>query len=548
MKLYAEEILQKLSLKEKLAQLMMIDFTFFGEKEGAKCAFEVMNVEVEKLLQEYPVGALALFATNCKSNDKTFQLVRDIQNTHWVPKFIGIDQEGGIVYRLKEGSKTPGNMALGRKDDTMLTKKMSEIMSLELSTLGINLNFAPTVDVNSNPKNPIIGVRSFSESPEVVTRHALAYIEGMRTHGVLSCAKHFPGHGNTVLDSHLGTTYSENTLNEIENVDFPPFKACIENGVEMIMTAHIVAKELDSNTIYSKKLNKYIETPATLSKKILTDILRNELGFKGIILTDALVMKAIEDNFSPVESSKFAICAGADMVVMPLKISSTEEIEIFKNYFNELYQAALKDKEFLGRIENSCRRLINKKILSLSEGFDAIDNEVKKREQYALMKKNVGSDVHQNYCLKIAKELVLYHGKGIAKFEVRGKNILVLAQKKMLLETSQNFLEKNGAFVTSQLCEYNAPIHVEQGRYDAILVITYNLTHNDHYINSYIAEHTQSESNVVVISSKNPYDCKYLKDAPHIVECFGVSGFDQTNEMITIFTTNFLGALSYYFQ
>jgi len=256
-----DELMESLSLKDQLAQLMMIDFTHFGKHNDKLLSFEEMNSSVEKFLIDYPVGAVALFATNCKSNEKIVRLVAAIQNTHTVPKYIGVDQEGGVVYRLKEGTKTPGNMALGRKNDIELTRKMSELMSLELSTLGINLNFAPTVDVNSNPKNPIIGVRSFSEDVEIVSKHSIAYMDGMRENRVLCCAKHFPGHGNTISDSHLGVTINENGIYEIENVDIPPFQACIDHGVDMIMTAHIIAKDLDSDKIYSNKLKCELDKP-----------------------------------------------------------------------------------------------------------------------------------------------------------------------------------------------------------------------------------------------------------------------------------------------
>jgi len=476
--------------------------------------------------------------------------VCDMQKTHWIPKYIGIDQEGGIVYRLKEGTKTPGNMALGRKDDVKITRKMAEIMSLELSKLGINLNFAPDVDVNSNPKNPIIGVRSFSEEVEVVSRHSNAYIDGMRTHNVLSCAKHFPGHGNTVSDSHLGTTYTENSLAQIETVDIPPFKATIEHGVEMIMTAHIIAKDLDNSLIYSQKLGREIETPATLSKPILTQMLRNELGFRGIILTDALVMKAIEDNFTPVESTLYAIKAGADMAVMPLKISNVKEIEAFKTYFETLYQIAQEDGEFLRRIDESCRRILEQKVECLSHQFgityssEYIENCIREAKMC------VGTAERQAYCDDVANTLVVYHplGEAFSSVPVHGKRVLVVAQKNLLVDTAALFLENLGATVEKQVCTYQTPLDKLEKEYDIILVVTYNLNEKDCYLDPFIASSNAVCGNVLVISARNPYDRGYIGSAKHVVECFGVSGFDQTNAMITQFTTNFNAALRFYFQ
>jgi len=550
MRVNVDETLEKMSLRDKLAQLMMIDFTYFSENGVEGELFEEMNSSVESLLSEYPVGAIALFASNCRSNEKIVKLVCDMQKTHWIPKYIGIDQEGGIVYRLKEGTKTPGNMALGRKDDVKITRKMAEIMSLELSKLGINLNFAPDVDVNSNPKNPIIGVRSFSEEVEVVSRHSNAYIDGMRTYNVLSCAKHFPGHGNTVSDSHLGTTYTENSLAQIETVDIPPFKATIEHGVEMIMTAHIIAKDLDNSLIYSQKLGREIETPATLSKPILTQMLRNELGFRGIILTDALVMKAIEDNFTPVESTLYAIKAGADMAVMPLKISNVKEIEAFKTYFETLYQIAQEDGEFLRRIDESCRRILEQKVECLSHQFgityssEYIENCIREAKMC------VGTAERQAYCDDVANTLVVYHplGEAFSSVPVHGKRVLVVAQKNLLVDTAALFLENLGATVEKQVCTYQTPLDKLEKEYDIILVVTYNLNEKDCYLDPFIASSNAVCGNVLVISARNPYDRVYIGSAKHVVECFGVSGFDQTNAMITQFTTNFNAALRFYFQ
>lgn len=550
MRVNVDETLEKMSLRDKLAQLMMIDFTYFSENGVEGELFEEMNSSVESLLSEYPVGAIALFASNCRSNEKIVKLVCDMQKTHWIPKYIGIDQEGGIVYRLKEGTKTPGNMALGRKDDVKITRKMAEIMSLELSKLGINLNFAPDVDVNSNPKNPIIGVRSFSEEVEVVSRHSNAYIDGMRTYNVLSCAKHFPGHGNTVSDSHLGTTYTENSLAQIETVDIPPFKATIEHGVEMIMTAHIIAKDLDNSLIYSQKLGREIETPATLSKPILTQMLRNELGFRGIILTDALVMKAIEDNFTPVESTLYAIKAGADMAVMPLKISNVKEIEAFKTYFETLYQIAQEDGEFLRRIDESCRRILEQKVECLSHQFgityssEYIENCIREAKMC------VGTAERQAYCDDVANTLVVYHplGEAFSSVPVHGKRVLVVAQKNLLVDTAALFLENLGATVEKKVCTYQTPLDKLEKEYDIILVVTYNLNEKDCYLDPFIASSNAVCGNVLVISARNPYDRVYIGSAKHVVECFGVSGFDQTNAMITQFTTNFNAALRFYFQ
>ncbi|WP_156725995.1 glycoside hydrolase family 3 protein [Streptomyces apocyni] len=215
---------------------------------------------------------------------------------------VAIDEEGGDVTRLevRTGSSFPGNHALGAVDDTGLTRDVARELGRRLAACGVNLNWAPSADVNSNPDNPVIGVRSFGVDPALVARHTAAYIDGMQAAGVAACAKHFPGHGDTAVDSHHALPRIDVGLDVLRERELVPFRAAIAAGTKALMSAHILLPALDA------------EHPATLSPRILTGLLREELGYDGLIVTDAVEMQAIAANYGIERGSVLAIAAGAD--------------------------------------------------------------------------------------------------------------------------------------------------------------------------------------------------------------------------------------------
>jgi beta-N-acetylhexosaminidase len=214
---------------------------------------------------------------------------------------IAIDEEGGDVTRLEAevGSSYPGNHALGVVDDVELTERVAESIAADLAAVGVNLDLAPVADVNTNPRNPIVGVRSFGSTGELVARHVAAFVRGLQRNGVAACAKHFPGHGDTELDSHLELPTAAGDLEEA----LLPFRAAIEAGVRSIMTAHIRVPELD-------------DQPATVSRAILHDLLREELGYDGLVITDALEMRGLSGKVGVEQGAVQAIAAGADALCL----------------------------------------------------------------------------------------------------------------------------------------------------------------------------------------------------------------------------------------
>ncbi len=263
---------------------------------------------VQPFIEERGIGGLYLSNENLGSPAEAAKLLNTLQKASinglaGLPLLTAGDQEGAWGVMVPYSSTGPGNMALGAAP-VEHTENMYTVFSEEISSVGMFCDLSPVADVNSNPNNPIIGTRSFGEDPEKVAERVRAAVRGLHANDVIATAKHFPGHGNTDSDSHSGLPKVSRTLEEIESIDLLPFKAAVEEGVDMVMTAHIIYEALDP------------ENPSTLSKKILTGYLREKLGFKGVIITDSFNMWAIQKNYDPGEAAIQAILAGADMIML----------------------------------------------------------------------------------------------------------------------------------------------------------------------------------------------------------------------------------------
>lgn len=322
-----------MTLEQKIGALVMIDFS----------GPTVPDWLIEALKTRH-WGGVILFAKNIESRAQVAALCTALQNARsgGLPLLIGIDQEGGIVDRLPFDplSSSPGAMAFAAAGNPAWAFEAARVNGQALASLGINVNFAPCVDVNSNPLNPIIGVRSYGESAAQVTRFGLEVARGYRKAGIFPCAKHFPGHGDTSLDSHLSLPAVNEGRARLDDVELAPYRALIADGLEMIMSAHIVYPQLDPSGL-----------PATLSRPILTGFLRGELGFDGVIITDSMSMKAIADNFGVGEAAVMAVEAGADIVLACGTPASHEQT------FQALLAAARSGRLSESRIDESLRRI-----------------------------------------------------------------------------------------------------------------------------------------------------------------------------------------------
>lgn len=264
--------------------------------------------ELRDLVRECYVGNIILFAENIRDNAQLKRLCGDLQEmvneATGLPAFITIDQEGGVVSRLgADAAVVPSAMCVSATGDPHNAYLAGLITGRELSALGVNFDLAPVMDVNSNPHNPAIGVRSYGDTPETVSRYGAEMVRGLTEGGVLSCAKHFPGHGDTALDSHLSLPRVDKTLAELENCELAPFRAAIAAGVPAVMTTHILFPELEPDGI-----------PATMSRRIITGLLKGRMGFKGLVVSDCMMMQAIQTYYGTVNGIVAAACAGVDMM------------------------------------------------------------------------------------------------------------------------------------------------------------------------------------------------------------------------------------------
>lgn len=317
--------MESMSLRGKIGQMMMVGF------QGT-----TVPPEFERFLRDYQVGNVILFSRNIQNARQTRALCDDLQRivreATGHPAIISVDQEGGMVSRMcPDGTNIPGAMAEAASGDPQNAYEAGLLTGRELRALGIRLNLAPVMDVNSNPDNSLIGVRSFGETSEIVAEYGVQMMKGLQAGGVLTTLKHFPGHGDTVVDSHLGLPSVSRTAEQLAEKELVPFKTAIDAGADFIMTAHILFPNIEPKRV-----------PAPLSHRILTGILREQLGFRGVILTDCLEMNAIKNFYGTANGALAAFQAGADMVCISHHFDLAEQAA-------ELVEAAVKD----GRLDEA---------------------------------------------------------------------------------------------------------------------------------------------------------------------------------------------------
>jgi beta-N-acetylhexosaminidase len=277
-----------------------------------------------------------LFRRNLPDAGAAARLTAEIQRATGAaaPALVGIDEEGGRVSRLPQGEPRLGPMrSLGRIGDASLVRRAGAAVGARLAELGINLDFAPVLDVDSNPANPVIGDRSFGPRPALVAELGLALAEGLRAGGVLPCGKHFPGHGDTDKDSHFDLPVLEHARARLDAVELSPFRAAAAAELEAVMSAHVVVRALDP------------DRPATLSRRVMTDLLRAELGFRGVLVSDDLEMRAVADRYPVEECAVLAVAAGCDLLLVCKEEEAAERA----------YEALVREADRSAAFSERCR-------------------------------------------------------------------------------------------------------------------------------------------------------------------------------------------------
>ena len=377
----AEQYLASMSTEDKISMMIMPAFRWKTDEEGNKTNVTEITDDIADSLNRHSFAGVILFAQNTPTNEGATRFVDALQEENAAggnrPQLlISIDQEGGNVTRLGQGTMTPGNMALGAINDTDTTKEVATMIAGELNAIGINVDFAPDVDVNSNPANPVIGVRSFSDDPQIVAQHGSAFVEALNDTGVISTLKHFPGHGDTDTDSHTGLPCINKTYDELKQNELIPFQTCIDAGSQMIMTAHIVYPQIEKGTYISKLTGEKINLPATLSKTIITDVLRGDMGYDGDVTTDAMDLDAIAKHFDKYDAAKLAINAGVDILLMPYVPESHDDFVEFDTYITKLAQMADNGEISMEKIDAAVLRILKlKENNGLFNEYDGSDIE-----------------------------------------------------------------------------------------------------------------------------------------------------------------------------
>jgi beta-N-acetylhexosaminidase len=296
--IFIERLIDSMDIEEQIAQLFILSLGETGPSD-----------ELAKFIKEFMAGGYVLFGANITTVEKTKALTDAVNAACGISPFICIDEEGGLVSRLSGlpgYTAQPAAQAIGATANAHNAYLSGEIIGRTLSSIGVNVDFAPVADVLTNPQNKVIGSRAYSSDPVIVSDMVSAFQAGLHSQGIMSAPKHFPGHGNTANDSHINLAVINSSLNDLSANEYKPFIRAIGEGAQFIMVGHLIAVEIEPDSL-----------PATLSGYFVKDVLRRELKFSGIIVTDAMNMGAITENYKPDEAAVMAFAAGVDMILMP---------------------------------------------------------------------------------------------------------------------------------------------------------------------------------------------------------------------------------------
>lgn len=337
-------LMEDMSLHEKICQLFLVTPE---QLTGSSGPVVQAGAETQEALEAWPVGGLIYFADNLQTPEQVTELIWGAQSASRLGLFISVDEEGGTVARVGSNpamgtTSFPSMTDVAREGGTEGAYQVGRTIGTELKELGFNLDFAPVADVNSNPANSVIGTRAFSDDPETAAELVAACVSGFQDSGMLCTLKHFPGHGDTGTDSHTEAAIATKTLEEMEGCEFLPFVSGIDAGAPFVMVGHISCPEITGNTV-----------PASLSQELVTGILREQLGFRGIVITDSMQMAAVTDIYSSDAAAVAAVKAGVDMLLMPADMESA---------INGLLSAVESGELTEERIDESVKRILTVKL------------------------------------------------------------------------------------------------------------------------------------------------------------------------------------------
>jgi len=506
--------LSGMTLEEKIGQIFHIGFN----------GIEV-TPNIKEMVEDYHVGGIIYFRRNIRSLQQLSGLSNELQRlsvskSPGLPLMISTDQEGGMVNRLAGGTHFPGNMMLGATRKSSLAEKAGRAIAGQLKAVGINMDFAPVLDVSNNPLNLVIGTRSFGGDPLLVADLGAAFIKGMQKEEIIACAKHFPGHGDTAVDSHLDLPVIECRKKRLEKIEIYPFKQAIKAGVDSIMTAHICVPALETEK----------GMPATLSYDILTKLLRGELGYTGIIITDCMEMKAITDSFGTIEGSVMAIKAGADIVLI------SHSLDKQKAAIKAVTGAAKEGRITEERINQSVLRILRLKEKRIGLGKPPVSDYRK-----------INKKIEEGVAYKISRAgvtLVKDEDDLIPVSKSNDKRILVVDFPLKRLSMAEDDVENNNLLVSFLRKEgikvWHYTLHEDEGEMPTLLeeinlviVCTYSAIHNTGQVK--MIKKLQAASIPFIVLSGNPYDLQVFSEVSTFLTIYDYSPFNLkvASEIIT---------------
>lgn len=317
-----------MTLEEKIAQMFIINFDGF-----------TYTKELKDIITCFPPGGIILFQRNLTTKENTINLISSMQQDSKIPLFVSIDEEGGRIQELKGIKDFPALEDLGKAENEELSYQTGKEISSLLKQFHFNMDFAPVIDINSNPNNHIIGNRAFGTTSEIVEKMSIPFAKGIKEQGIIPVYKHFPGHGDTFVDSHIDLPIVNKTKEELLSFELKPFIKAIQEDADAIMLAHLAIPKLTGNKI-----------AASLSKEVVTDLLRKELGFSHLIILDGITMNALENYKTEEENTILAILAGVDLILMPSDLK--QSIEWVKK---KIAEGIITEQ----RIDESVERILN---------------------------------------------------------------------------------------------------------------------------------------------------------------------------------------------
>lgn len=479
-----------MSLTKKVGKLMVAGF------KGT-----TMSEEIKQLIHTYHIGGIILFGRNIGTPEEILKLTTSLQLEakkagYTAPLLICIDQENGVVRRLGEGTTIiPGAMLLGATHDPSNAMFAGKMTGKELKALGVNWNLAPVVDINNNPDNPVIGVRSFGENTAEVSNMAKNSMLGLQQSGVMTTLKHFPGHGDTNVDSHLDLPIIKHDLKRLHAVELVPFKTCIAAGADAVMSAHV----------YFPTLEKVDNVPATLSHSVITGLLRKELGFDGIITTDCMEMDAIAKGIGTVEGCVQAVQAGVDFVMVS-HLHNLQEQSII-----QLEQAVREGRISEDQIDESVKRIESlankytswKEIESMNTSLVEIGSIQHRNEMKEIYKKGITEVVGPGTPILPESRVLLIYPTNEYALIVEDKRFSTLTMKEQLKKVHPNVTSVE--IKTSEHETGNGELIEKAKQYDHIVVLTLNAVQHTTQ-QQLVKDLIDVGKPVDIIAIRSPYD------------------------------------------